>query len=307
MDSPFDILNRPFDITSLDGMSPDQVKNYLQSGEAMGLESPKFSWEKMMEIVKTKGPAEAYKFAHALTMKWSDNDIRFFGDWLKQAKLDVKVDDFFLVFATESNLRTDSCAPFPTGKPGACVAVGLNQMTRAAFQGMGRLSVVYDSEKNPDGTYKDPAKHDAWKKNEGVTIGLFLEMSKEIAAMNVETQLKQVIFPFFLNIEDKYSVKDWDVVSLYVANLATSHVWAAKKPDHVIFVRGDGGYAGNGSLDFNGDGKITVGDIAGVLRKNRAEKPEFIAMMYRYQTLVKPDVTTFDPSWKPPTGWPFNV
>lgn len=306
MESPFDFLNQSFDISSLQGLSADQIKNYLQTGESMGVEAPKFTWKDMLEIVKTKGPVEAYKFAHALTMKWSDNDVRFFGDWVKQAKLSASVEDLFLVFATESNLRTDSCAPFPTGKPGACVAVGLNQMTRAAFQGMGRLSVVYDSEKNQDGTYKDPAKHDAWKKNEDVTIGLFLEMSKEIAAMDVETQLKQVVFPYFLNIEKKYGVTDWDVVTLYVANLATSHVWASKKPEHVIFTRGDSGYAGNGSLDFNGDGKITVGDVAGVLRKNREQKPEYIAMMYRYQTLVKPGVS-FDPGWKPPPGWPFNV
>lgn len=297
-------MNDPFNNSFFKFLDP-LATSFSSSSDSLALQQTALNWKTMMDMAAAD-KAAAYKFAKSLTPYWQDNDIRFLDAWCQQ--IECRAEDLLLVMATESNLRPDMAATFPEAKPGKCVAIGLNQVTRVALQDLGVLPWSPPSEKLPDGGYKSQSKQDLHEQNNDKAISMFSAMSVEIAAMNVETQFQKVVIPYFNNIAKKYNPGAWNGTKLYMANLAAGSLYLANNPNGVIYKKGDGGYAGNPGLDMNHDGKITVSDITTALEYNRQNKAEYIAIMFRYKTLLLPDGgPQWSTSWSMPPGWPFNV
>lgn len=263
----------------------EDLKNVIKDrgGNVFGLDQQEpLTWKTMTDMAASDKRG-AYEFAKKLTPKWTDNDIRFVDSWCQQ--IECKAEDLFVVMATESNLRTDMAAPFPEAVPGKCVAIGLNQVTRIALQDLGMLPWSPPSSTNPSVQKKHEDNNDK-------AMVMFSELSKEIAAMDVETQFQKVVIPYFKNVSNKYKPGAWNATKLYMANLAAGSLYMANNPNAVIYKAGDSGYSGNPGIDVNHDGKITVGDVASVINYNRQNKPEYIAIMFRYKTLISPEKDT---------------
>lgn len=293
-DSPFDVLKNLIPGAGeggVDGKSIDMMewtknldeglKDVIKErgGNVFGLDQQStLTWKTMMDMAAADKTA-AYAFAKKLTPKWTDNDVRFMDSWC--AQIECKAEDLFLVMATESNLRPDMAAPFPHAKPGSCVAIGLNQVTRVALQDLGMLPWSPPSDTNK-------AVQDKHDENDKKAIAMFSPLSLEIGSMNVETQFQKVVIPYFNNVAKKYKPGAWTATKLYMSNLAAGSLYLANNPDGVIYKSGDSGYSGNPDIDMNHDGKITVSDVTRVMDYNRQNKPEYIAIMFRYKTLITP-------------------
>lgn len=287
-DSPFDMLKNlvpggaSSDATEWTKDLDKGLKDILKDrdGSIFGLDQQStLTWKTMMDMAAADKTA-AYAFAKKLTPKWSDNDIRFVDSWC--AQIECKAEDLFVVMATESNLRPDMAAPFPEAVPGKCVAIGLNQITRIALQDLGMLPWSPPSDTNK-------AVQEKHEENDRKAISMFSAMSLEIGSMDVATQFQKVVIPYFNNVAKKYKPGTWNATKLYMANLAAGSLYLANNPNAVIYKSPDSGYTGNPGVDINHDGKITVSDVTGVMNSNRQNKPEYIAIMFRYKTLITSD------------------
>jgi hypothetical protein len=219
-----------------------------QKGEVLGLDRIKFD-----DFFLSAG---ALPQALALTPFWSDQDFRDLNDWCK--KIECDPEDILLVLTSESRLRPDAMNP-KTGYPLAC---GLNQMTRIAFQALGKL---------PSGS---SAKDDQAK-------SLFPALAYATVKMPVKQQFEEVLIPYFKMCGDGMK-GSWTAVKLYMANAAPTSLSKGDDMDGVIYAKGSDGYKGNPGLDTNGDGQITVQDLANAVNYHK-ETPEYVAAKYRYR------------------------
>ena len=136
---------------------------------------------------------------------------------------------------------------------------------------------------------------------------MFSDFSVKAAAMNVETQFREIVIPYFNNVSKKYGAGVWNATKLYMANLAASSLYLAGNPNAVIYKAGDGGYTGNPGVDMDHNGKITVSDVTALMDYNRQNKAQYIAIMFRYKTLITPATgPQWGSAWSMPPGWPFT-
>jgi len=224
---------------------PDMLS---QKGEILSLDRIRFD-----DMVMSPG---ADSLARALTPFWTDQNFRDLVSWCQT--IECEPEDILLVFTSESRLRPDVMAP----KTGSPVAVGLNQMTRIAFQSIGKL---------PSGSASNDDKAKA----------LFPAIAFATAKMQVKDQIEQVITPYFAQIRKTYK-GPWTPTALYMANAAPSMMNKATDPDAVIYAKGSEAFAQNQGLDTNGDGQITTKDLMNAVNYHN-ETPEYVAAKYRFR------------------------
>lgn len=196
---------------------------------------------------------QAPKLALALTPFWSDQDFFDINGWV--AKIDCDVEPLLKVLVSESGLRPDAQNP----RVGPPIGVGLNQMTRIAFQSMGLL----------------PADETKAKAE-------FVKLARDVLRMSVREQFEKVIIPFFIDTDKKYKGKPWTAVRLYMANAGAPLLGYGQDPKTVIYPKGSASYELNKQLDTNGDGQITIGDLITAVDYHEST-PEYAAAVYRYR------------------------
>ena len=244
-----------------------------QKGEIMGLDQISFN-----DFFLSP---DAGKLAVALTPSWVEQDFRELDGWSNTIGIDPE--ELLLVLTSESRLRTDAMNP-KSGMPLAC---GLNQMTRIAFQAIGKLPSA-----SPPGSAAAKAADDKAK-------GLFPALAHATVKMNVKEQFQSVLMPYFAKCKESFS-GDWTAAKLYMGNASPSKLSVSTDPATVIYAKGSPEFAANAQLDTNGDGQITMQDLINAVNYHR-ETPEYVAAKYRYRK-VNNMVPFSNPSL--PTGWP---
>ena len=187
------------------------------------------------------------------------------------------------MLTSESRLRPDAMNP-RSGSPLAC---GLNQMTRIAFQAIGKLPSA-----SPPGSAAAKAADDKAK-------SLFPAIAYATVKMSVKEQFQSVCIPYFQKCKESFS-GEWTAAKLYMANASPSKLSVSTEPSTVIYAKGSAEYGANAQLDTNGDGQITMQDLINAVNYHR-ETPEYVAAKYRYRK-TNNMVPFSNPSL--PTGWP---
>lgn len=195
----------------------------------------------------------AAKLSLALTPFWSDQDFLDINGWCK--KIECEVEDLLLVLTSESRLRPDAQTP----RVGSPIGVGLNQMTRVAFQSMGTL----------------PADDNLAKVQ-------FIKLAQDVLKMSVKEQFEKIVIPFFLDTDKKYGGRPWSAVRLYMANAGAPLLSYGADPKIVIYPKGSNSYDMNKPLDTNSDGQITIGDLITAVDYHK-KTPEYVAAVYRFR------------------------
>ncbi len=244
-----------------------------QKGEMLGLDRIKFD-----DFFMSGG---ALPQAQALTPFWSDNDFRDLNGWCETIGCDPE--DILLVLTSESRLRPDAMNP-KTGFPLAC---GLNQMTRIAFQALGKLPSA-----SPPGSAAANAADDKAK-------ALFPALAYATVKMSVKDQFQQVLIPYFKKCSELMT-GSWSPVKLYMANAAPAQLSLGDNMEGVIYGKGTEAYKMNAGLDTNGDGQITVQDLANAVNYHR-ETPEFVSAKYRFRKAN--NLPPFVNPALPPSAW----
>lgn len=244
-----------------------------QKGEVLGLDRIKFD-----DFFLQPGSLQA---AMALTPFWSDQDFRDLVGWCNQIECDPE--DILLVLTSESRLRPDAMNP-KTGYPLAC---GLNQMTRVAFQAIGKLPVA-----SPPGSAAAKAADDKAK-------GLFPALAYAMVKMPVKQQFEEVLIPYFKKCGEGMT-GSWTPTKLYMANAAPSQLSMGDKPDGVIYAKGSEAFKMNAGLDTNGDGQITVQDLTNAVNYHK-ETPEYVSAKLRFRKAN--NMPPFVNPSLPPSAW----
>ena len=171
--------------------------------------------------------------ARLLTPAWADTDFVQLIEVCKDIR--CKPEDLLLVLCSESNLRPDARNPKDM-KVQWPFAVGLNQLTFDALVMLGRFK---------------PDQRGEWP-----------PVAQQILDTPVGAQLEMVRQYFNATPWGRDGHEWTSAAKLYQANAAPSTLYTGESMDSVIYPEGSKSYDLNKGLDVNGDGKVTLGDLA---------------------------------------------